>query len=121
MTKKEMELEYKAKINNLNGKIEQIVMCLTQCLSIEEAKKRDYIVRTNYIGKLTHKQLKVDLKHEIAEKLKDTFESITNKILNYEFVDKENRINLLDEFYKILKDYEMKQIVIDTYGTKECK
>lgn len=117
MTKKEMELE----IKKLHEEVLGLAMAVEGRLKTADAFKRDYIVRTKYIGKLTHKQLKEDFKQEIVEKLKDTFDSVTNNILNYRFYDVDNRINLLNRFYETLKDYETKQIVIDTYGTKECK
>ena len=117
MTKKELE----NRIETLEIRLSACSKFITESLTITEAKQRDYIVRTKYIGKITHKQLKEDFRQEIAEKLKDNFDSITNKILNYNFYDTDHGIHLLNEFYNILKDYEMKHIVIDTYGNKECK
>jgi hypothetical protein len=72
----------------------------------EDAKKRDYIVRTKYIGKLKDKNLIQDFKKEFTD-----FDKICNEILNYDFTD-------LLSYYETLKLYEKKQIVIDVYGTK---
>lgn len=117
MTKKEMELEYKAKINNLNRKVEQIGIYLAQCLTINEAKKRDYIVRNKYIGKITDKKIKEDFKAEIEKECGDKFDSVTNNLLNYRFIP--DGKNILDKFSEILEKYEYKQIVLDTYGDKK--
>lgn len=87
-------------------------------LTIDEAKRRDYIVRTNYYGKLTDTNIKKDFKAKIEEDTKDKFDSIKTKILNYEFFDKEISMFILDNFYETLKEYEKKQIVLDTYGGK---
>ena len=87
-------------------------------LTIEDAKKRDYIVRTNYYGKLTDANIKKDFKAKIEEDTKDKFDSIKTKILNYEFIVKDIPVFILDYFYKTLKEYEKKQIVLDTYGGK---
>jgi hypothetical protein len=87
-------------------------------LTIDEAKKRDYIVRTDYIGKITDAKIKKDFKAEVEKILKDNNNSIRTKILNYEFFDKEECIYILDAYWFILKDYEKKQIVLDTYGGK---
>ena len=40
-------------------------------LTIEDAKKRDYIVRTDYIGKITDAKIKKDFKAEIEKMFKD--------------------------------------------------
>lgn len=117
MTKKEMELE----IKKLHEEVLGLALAMEGKLKTVDVFKRDYIVRNKYIGKLTHKQIKDDFKKEIETKLKDNFDSITNNILNYRFYDVDSKIHLLNDFYKILKDYEMKQIVIDAYGNKECK
>lgn len=117
MTKKEIE----KKLLILENMLREFGEKANRALSLDSQRKRDYIVRTKYIGKLTHKQLKEDFKQEIAEKLKDTFDSVSNKVLNYEFFDISNCVFILEGFYEILKKYELKQIVIDTYGTKECK
>ena len=87
-------------------------------LTIEDAKKRDYIVRTDYIGKITDAKIKKDFKAEIEKMLKDNHSSIKTKILNYEFFDNEECIYILDAYWFILKEYEKKQIVLDTYGGK---
>jgi hypothetical protein len=87
-------------------------------LTIDEAKKRDYIVRTDYIGKITDAKIKKDFKAEIEKILKDKNDSIRTKILNYEFFDNEECIYILDAYWFILKEYEKKQIVLDMYGGK---
>ena len=81
-------------------------------LTIEDAKKRDYIVRTKYVGKIKDDKLLKDFKHEISDTIGDCFESICSEILNFRLVN-------LSKFKDILKNYEMKQIVIDTYATKK--
>lgn len=123
MTKKELEKqlnEVERRLRKLE-KMHEVVAHTRDYLSIEQAKKRDYIVRTDYLGKITHKKLKEDFKKELETTICDIFSSISNKILNYEFYDEEQHIQILEEFYRILKDYEKKQLVIDTYGNKECK
>lgn len=117
MTKKELE----NRIESLEIRLNACSKFIVDSLTITEAKKRDYIVRTDYLGKLTHKQLKEDFKKDIEINLCDIFSSICNKILNYEFYDKEQHINIIEGFHAILKDYEIKQIVIDTYGEKAIK
>lgn len=113
MTKKEME----RKIYDLEWKIKLIEKTMTSLyLTVDQARKRDYIVRNNYTGKLTDKKIKKDFKEEIEKVCGDNFDSITNKILNYRFVFEEK--NILDKFSEILEKYEYKQIVLDTYGTK---
>lgn len=98
-------------------KIHEVVVDVRDYLSIDQAKKRDYIVRNKYLGKITHKQIKDDFKKEIEKVCGDNFDSITNKLLNYEFYF-ENK-NILELFSEILKKYEYKQIVLDTYGDKK--
>lgn len=113
MKKKEME----RKLNNLNfavARLQNEVWGMT--LTIDQAKKRDYIVRNKYLGKLTHKQIKDDFKKEIEEFCGDNFDSITTKLLNYEFIF-ENK-NILELFSEILQKFEYKQLIMDTYGTK---
>ena len=88
-------------------------------LTIEDAKKRDYIVRTNYIGKIKDNNIKRDFKEEVKKTIGDTFDSITTKIINYNFFDNENCLYILDAYWFILKEYEKKQIVMDTYGDKK--
>ena len=77
-------------------------------LTIDDARKRDYIVRTNYIGKLTYEALIEDFKQEIEQQLKDTFHSCCNQILNFQLIN-------VCKFREILDTYEKKQIVLDTY------
>ena len=81
-------------------------------VSLDSAKKRDYIVRTNYIGKIKDKKLLADYKKEIEQQLEDKFEVCCNDILNYNFYD-------LPRFREILNLYEMKQIILDTYSKKD--
>lgn len=114
MTKKELETmvsDLSKDILRLKWENETI-----RYLKFEDAKKRDYIVRTKYLGKITHKQIKDDFKKEIENVCEDNFDSITNKILNYEFYF-ENK-NILNLFSETLQKYEYKQLIMDTYGTK---
>ena len=71
-----------------------------------ELFRRDYIVRTKYIGKMKDKKLIEDFKKEFKD-----WDLECNKIQNYDF---DGLIN----YYDKLKLYEKKQIVIDVYGTK---
>jgi hypothetical protein len=114
MTKKELETmvrDLSKDILRLKWENETI-----RYLKFEDAKKRDYIVRNKYLGKITHKQIREDFKNEIKEKCEDGFDSITNKLLNYEFYF-ENK-NILELFSETLKKYEYKQLIMDTYGNK---
>lgn len=77
-------------------------------LTIDDAKKRDYIVRTKYIGKIKDDSLVKDFKKEIEMTLDDKFDSICQKLLNYQLID-------LVKYRDILNNYEMKQIVLDVY------
>lgn len=83
-------------------------------LSKDYIEKRDYIVRTNYIGKITDEGLLRDFKKEIEKKYGDTFDSCCNKILNY-------TIYGVATFRKTLDEYDKKQIVLDTYKPKKSK
>lgn len=115
MTKKELEM----KINNLNfalAGLQNEVWGMKETLTIDQAKKRDYITRTKYLGKITDKKIKEDFQIYIEGQCGDDFKSITNKILNYEFYF-ENK-NILDLYSDALQKFEYKQIVLDTYGTK---
>ena len=114
MTKKELEAEIKL----LHEEVLGLALSVEgKCLKIDTAKKRDYIVRTKYLGKLTHKQIKDDFKKEVEDKCGDNFDSITNKLLRYEFIL--SGINILDKFSEILQKYEYKQLIMDTYGEKK--
>lgn len=114
MTKKELEAEIKL----LHEEILGLALSIEgKCLKTDSARKRDHIVRTNYIGRIKDKKIKEDFKAEIEKECGDKFESITNKILNYEFVLEHK--NILNVFNEILKKYEYKQIVLDTYGDKK--
>lgn len=77
-------------------------------LTIDDAKHRDYIVRTKYTGKIKDENLIKDFKKEISDTLGDKFDSICNNLLNYQLYG-------LDKFKGILNVYEMKQIILDTY------
>ena len=112
MTKKELERKLESIENILIAQNSALNMVLT----IPQAEKRDYIVRTNYIGRIKDKKIKDDFKKKIEDKCGDNFDSITNKLLNYEFYF-ENK-NILDLFSETLQKFEYKQIVLDTYGTK---
>lgn len=97
-------------------KMHEVIVDARDYLSIAQAKDRDYIVRTKYLGKITHKQIKDDFKIYIEGQCGDNFDSITNKILNYEFCF-ENK-NILDLYSDALQKFEYKQLIMDTYGTK---
>ena len=113
MTKKELEAEIKL----LHEEILGLALSIEgKCLKTDSARKRDYIVRNKYLGKITHKQIKDDFKKEIEKICGDNFDSITNKLLNYEFYF-ENK-NILNLFSDTLQKYEYKQLIMDTYGTK---
>ena len=77
-------------------------------LTIDDAKNRDYIVRNNYIGKVKDELLIEDFKLEIERTLGDTFESVCLKLLNFQLLE-------VSKFRAILNNYEIKQIVLDTY------
>ena len=113
MTKKELENRIEALEIRLNACSKYIVEILT----ITEAKKRDYIVRTNYIGRIKDKKIKEDFKTKIEKECGDKFDSITNNILNYRFHIEGK--NILNKFSEILEKYDYKQIVLDTYGEKK--
>lgn len=119
MTKqyKELKRAYKSLVDSVEILERTIKKLYANCLTIDDAKKRDYIVRTNYIGRIKDKKIKDDFKKKIEEICEDKFESITNKILNYEFYF-ENK-NILNKFSEILQKFEYKQIVLDTYGEKK--
>lgn len=81
-------------------------------LTIEDAKARDYIVRTNYIGKVKDEALIEDFKQEIEQQLKDNFNACCNNILNYKLIN-------VQRFRELLDKYEKNQIIIDTYRPKK--
>ena len=114
---KKLEIEV-SNIRFAVARLQKDCIDMTKYLSVEDAKRRDYIVRTNYYGKLTDANIKKDFKAKIEEDTKDKFDSIKTKILNYEFFDKEIPMFILDYFYITLKEYEKKQIVLDVYGGK---
>ena len=115
MKKKELE----TRIESLEIRLGACCTYITDTLTITEAKKRDYIVRTKYLGKITHKQIKEDFKAKIEEECGDKFDSIANKLLNYEFHFEGK--NILNKFSDTLQKYEYRQIVIDTYGEKKVE
>lgn len=127
MTKKQLEIllsELKGEVKELKSIVNDLENSSHLQLTIGDAKMRDYIVRNNYIGKIKDKNIIEDFKKEVEEKLKDNFDSIKNKILNYQFIidDRENHVyskNILLEFFSILTDYEYKQIILDTYKKGE--
>lgn len=102
MKRKEIELEIKKIKEVLNDLLSLSSEMNLDMLTIDEAKKRDYIVRTKGIGKMKDKKLIEDFKKEFKD---------YNDIENYKFDN-------LDKYYTLLKLYEQKQIVIDVYGTK---
>ena len=93
----------KEKINRLEDDLDKLTVRYGKCLSRENAMKRDYIVRTNGIGKMKDKALIADFKKEFGD---------YNQILNYD-------LNNLNDYYDNLKLYEQKQVVIDVYGNKK--
>lgn len=129
MKKKQLEIlvaELKGEVKDLKNIVNGLENSSHLQLTIGDAKMRDYIVRNNYIGKIKDKNIIEDFKKEVEEKLKDNFDSIKNKILNYQFIidDRENHVyrkNILFEFFSILTDYEYKQIILTTYNRKETK
>ena len=92
----------KEKVNALEDDLDKLTVRYGKCLSRENAMKRDYIVRTNGIGKMKDKKLIDDFKKEFPD---------YNDITNYKF---EN----LHKYYDRLKFYEQQQVVIDVYGNK---
>lgn len=106
-------LNLELRIAYLEKKLKELQLFANYFMTIETTDQRDYIVRTKYIGKLKDKNLIKDFKKSIEETLGDNFDSICNKILNY--VD----INYLAGVFRSkLNEYELKQIVLDTYGDK---
>lgn len=81
-------------------------------LTIDDAKARDYLVRTNYIGKIKDEKLLEDFKQEIEQQLDDNFDHCCTQILNYQLIN-------LHHFRSIVDLYEKKQIIIDTYRPKK--
>lgn len=116
MSKKIKQLEEKCKVleNLIQNMLTDMTDIRKKYLSVDEARKRDYIVRTNYIGKLTDAELIKDFKKEIEKSLEDTFESCCNSILNFGPYG-------IWTFRKTLETYEMKQIILDTYSKKSKK
>lgn len=118
MTKKEMEIKLLELVTELEWvRLQLGIYKSNEYLDISQAKKRDYIVRNSYIGKIKDKKIKDDFKSDIEKKCGDKFDNIASKILNYEFNLDGN--NILNIFSDELKRYEYKQIVLDTYGDKK--
>ena len=116
MRNKEL-IALKAELAGLKERLKYVEFQMdTTHITIEQARERDYIVRTNYIGRIKDKKIKDDFKAEIEKECGDKFDSITTKLLNYQFFF--NGKNILSDFRKTLQTYEYKQIVMDTYGTK---
>lgn len=103
--KKVKELESRVGVLETQVEISRITLKRTP-LSIEYAKVRDFFIRTNFIGKLTNKQLIEEFKNKIGD-----FEEFKTKVINYELTN-------LHECYKIYKHYHHKQIVLDSYKDK---
>ena len=81
-------------------------------LTIDDAKKRDYIVRNKYIGKLKDNNLIKDFKEEIHTVCENSFDCVCNDLLNY-------RLANLQIYSETLNKYELNQIVLDTYAIKK--
>jgi hypothetical protein len=90
----------------------QIKKLRSNMLTIEDAKKRDYIVRNKYIGKLKDNNLIKDFKEEIHTVCENSFDCVCNDLLNY-------RLANLQIYSETLNKYELKQIVLDTYAIKK--
>lgn len=103
--KKVKELESRIGVLETQVEISKTILKKTP-LSIEYAKIRDFFIRTNFIGKLTNKQLIEEFKNKIGD-----FEDFKNKIINYELTN-------LHECYKIYKHYHHKQFIVDSYKDK---
>lgn len=83
-----------------------------ELLSVQNAKIRDFFVRTNYTGRLTDKKIIQDFKDELDV----PFDEFKNYILNY-------NTEKLVAYHDIYKKYEAKQIILNTYidKNKEAK
>lgn len=94
----------KSKINKLESELNTLSFhCSCKYLRTEDSMKRDYIVRTNGIGKMKDKKLIENFKKEFPN---------YDDIINYKFGN-------LNIYYDALKLYEQKQVVIDVYGNKK--
>ena len=106
----------------------------TSYISLDDARKRDYIVRTDYYGSVKDKNIKKDFIEDVQNTLGDDIKSLQNDILNYNFYRSEKPrsseekscdsshlfdLNILFTYHRKLKEYEFKQIVLDTYGEKK--
>lgn len=98
--------------NELNELDRSLKILRRDTLTLEDAKARDYIVRTNYIGKVKDEALIEDFKQEIEQQLKDNFNACCNNILNYKLIN-------VQRFRELLDKYEKNQIIIDTYRPKK--
>ena len=94
---------------------------IPQILTLEQAKKRDYIVRTKYYGKIVDPAIKKDFKAEIETTFRNNFDAVCNNILNYNFHFEDGVHyckDVLGIYYNILEQFECKQFVLDVYGKK---
>lgn len=98
--------------NELSSLESQLKTLRRDTLTIDDAKARDYLVRTNYIGKVKDEALIEDFKQEIEQQLKDNFNACCNNILNYKLIN-------VQRFRELLDKYEKNQIIIDTYRPKK--
>lgn len=116
MTKeyKQLKTAYESLVDDFHVLERTVKKLYANCLTIDDAKKRDYIVRTKYIGKVKDDKLLKDFKNEITITLGDTFDNICNNILHYRLID-------LQRYRDILNNYELKQIVLDVYGNKKSE
>lgn len=107
--KKRKIIELQNKIDRLQKSYDELLSVVygisDDYLTIEYAKKRDYIVRTKYIGKMKDKKLIEEFKNEFED-----WNTLCDNILNYKAP--------ISSYYEKLKLYEQKQIVIDVYGAK---
>ena len=98
--------------NELNELERSLKILRRDTFYIDDAKARDYLVRTNYIGKIKDEKLLEDFKQEIEQQLGDNFDHCCIQILNYQLIN-------LHHFRNIVDLYEKKQIIIDTYRPKK--
>lgn len=124
----------KERIEDLISEIEAIRTTLqivkNDYVSLDDARKRDYIVRTNYYGNIKDKNVKKDFVEEMQNVFDEDIKTLQDNILNYCFYKNEGlgtleeklsgfEVNILATYYRKLKEYEFKQIVLDTYGEKK--
>lgn len=102
--KKVKDLEYRVK--RLEG-APDLARDSKPFLTIEDAKIRDFFIRTNFVGKLTNK----DLINEFKNSLGIEFDEFKNSIINY-------NLKNLKEYHKKYKHCEHKQLIVDSYKDK---